>query len=98
VAERQQLETSRREQKTLRDALASAEDRVQQAERARDNKSTEVADLEEREKTVRFRVKDLDSGRKLTVQMSDKVKSINRERDEIKAQLEAAQSERSRIR
>ena len=43
---------SRREQKTLRDALASAKDRAQQAERAKDNKSTEVAELEEREKSV----------------------------------------------
>jgi structural maintenance of chromosome 1 len=52
VAERQQLETLRREQKTLRDALASAEDKVQQAERQKENKAVEAANLEEREKTV----------------------------------------------
>ncbi|WWC89989.1 uncharacterized protein L201_004919 [Kwoniella dendrophila CBS 6074] len=35
VAERQQLETLRRQQKTLRDGLASVEDRIQQSQRQR---------------------------------------------------------------
>jgi structural maintenance of chromosome 1 len=105
VPERQQLDTLRRERKTLRDALASAEDKVQQAERAKANKSTEVADLEEREKAVSLLELPLLAtvvigamyGMIADGQMSEKVKSIDDERDGIKASIDAAQAERSRI-
>ncbi|WVR05191.1 hypothetical protein IAU60_002203 [Kwoniella sp. DSM 27419] len=80
VPERQQLEALRREQKTLRDALASAEDKIQQAERQQAKLTGEIDTLAEREET-----------------MSERVGQINEERDRIKAQLEHAQSERSRI-
>ncbi|KIR96867.1 cohesin complex subunit psm1 [Cryptococcus deuterogattii 2001/935-1] len=51
VQERQQLETLRREQKNLRDALASVEDQMQQAQRQREKLAGEVDSLGEREET-----------------------------------------------
>ncbi|KIR38118.1 cohesin complex subunit psm1 [Cryptococcus deuterogattii 99/473] len=51
VQERQQLETLRREQKNLRDALASVEDQMQQAQRQREKLAGEVDGLGEREET-----------------------------------------------
>lgn len=52
MGERQQLETLRREQKTLRDALASAEDKIQQAERQKAKLSSEIDQLGERDQVV----------------------------------------------
>lgn len=52
VSERQQLEGLRREQRSLQDALASAEDKVQQAERQRAKLSNEIDQLAERDETV----------------------------------------------
>ncbi|OWZ56956.1 cohesin complex subunit psm1 [Cryptococcus neoformans 125.91] len=52
VQERQQLETLRREQKNLRDALASVEDQIQQARRQREKLTGEVDNLAEREETM----------------------------------------------
>ncbi|WVQ89045.1 hypothetical protein IAS59_002792 [Cryptococcus gattii] len=52
VQERQQLETLRREQKNLRDALASVEDQMQQAHRQREKLAGEVDSLGEREETM----------------------------------------------
>ncbi|KAL0250387.1 hypothetical protein I308_102560 [Cryptococcus tetragattii IND107] len=52
VQERQQLETLRREQKNLRDALASVEDQMQQAQRQREKLAGEVDSLGEREETM----------------------------------------------
>ncbi|WVW83042.1 hypothetical protein I302_105059 [Kwoniella bestiolae CBS 10118] len=54
VAERQQLETLRRQQKTLRDGLLSVEDRVQQAQRLRTKLTSEVDALVDREETVKI--------------------------------------------
>lgn len=56
VQERQQLETLRREQKNLRDALASVEDQMQQAQRQREKLAGEVDSLGEREETVSHRL------------------------------------------
>lgn len=56
VQERQQLETLRREQKNLRDALASVEDQIQQARRQREKLTGEVDNLAEREETVSHRL------------------------------------------
>lgn len=56
VQERQQLETLRREQKNLRDALASVEDQMQQAQRQREKLAGEVDGLGEREETVSHRL------------------------------------------
>lgn len=53
VTERQQLETLRRDQKGLRDALSSMDDRLQQAERKRDKLNSEIEVLAERDETVR---------------------------------------------
>ncbi|KAK8869753.1 hypothetical protein IAR55_000321 [Kwoniella newhampshirensis] len=52
VRERQQLESLRREQKTLRDALASVEDKIQQARRQRDKLTGEIDSLAEREENL----------------------------------------------
>lgn len=52
VQERQQLETLRREEKNLRDALASVEDQIQQARRRREKLTGEVGNLAEREENV----------------------------------------------
>lgn len=55
VPERQQLSTLRRQQKSERDALASVEDKVQQAERQKAKLSGEVNSLAEREQNVSIR-------------------------------------------
>ncbi|WWD15974.1 hypothetical protein CI109_100398 [Kwoniella shandongensis] len=52
VRERQQLESLRREQKTLRDARASVEDKIQQAQRQRDKLTGEIDNLAERDETM----------------------------------------------
>lgn len=63
VSERQQLETLRREQKALRDALASIDDRVQHAERKRAKLNQDVENLADREDTMSSRVKDMEDER-----------------------------------
>ncbi|WRT67180.1 uncharacterized protein IL334_004146 [Kwoniella shivajii] len=52
VQERQQLETLRRQQKTLQDGLSSYEDRIQQAQRQRIKVSGEIDTLAEREEAL----------------------------------------------
>lgn len=63
VTERQQLASLRREQKVLRDALVSIDDRLQQAERKRAKLSQDVEGLADREETVSAKVKELDDER-----------------------------------
>ncbi|WVF72212.1 hypothetical protein IAT40_007024 [Kwoniella sp. CBS 6097] len=63
VQERQQLESLKREQKTLRDALASVEDRLQQAERQKTKLSGEVDTLAEREGTMSGKLGEIDQER-----------------------------------
>nr|XP_019042266.1 cohesin complex subunit psm1 [Kwoniella bestiolae CBS 10118]OCF21196.1 cohesin complex subunit psm1 [Kwoniella bestiolae CBS 10118] len=63
VAERQQLETLRRQQKTLRDGLLSVEDRVQQAQRLRTKLTSEVDALVDREETMSERVDEMKNER-----------------------------------
>jgi len=92
VPERQQLEILRREQKTQRDALASIEDKIQQAERQNTKLSSEIDRLAERDETVST------AGTiALTPQMDTKVQELNEERERIKSQLDQAAAERSRI-
>jgi structural maintenance of chromosome 1 len=52
VTERQQLETLRREKKTLTDALASVQDKIQQAETKQTQLRSEIERLAEREEEV----------------------------------------------
>ena len=52
VAERQQLETLRREKKTLTDALASVQDKIQQAETKRAKLQGEIDQLADRDEEV----------------------------------------------
>jgi chromosome segregation ATPase len=52
VPERQQLETLRREKKTLTDALASVQDKIQQAETKQAQLQSEIDRLSEREEEV----------------------------------------------
>jgi structural maintenance of chromosome 1 len=54
VTERQQLETLRREKKTLTDALASVQDKIQQAETKQTQLRSEIERLAEREEEVSF--------------------------------------------
>lgn len=63
VSERQQLETLRRERKTLRDALASIEDKMQQAEIQKTKLEGEVDRLAEREGTMSAKVAEMTSER-----------------------------------
>ncbi|KAK4689768.1 structural maintenance of chromosome 1, partial [Tremellales sp. Uapishka_1] len=63
VQERQQLVTLRREQKTLRDGLASVEDKLQQAERQESKLSGEVEILRGREEAMATKVKDMNEER-----------------------------------
>ncbi len=92
MPERQQLEILRREQKTQRDALASIEDKIQQAERQNTKLSSEIDRLAERDETVST------AGTiALTPQMDTKVQELNEERERIKSQLDQAAAERSRI-
>jgi len=92
VPERQQLEILRREQKTQRDALASIEDKIQQAERQNTKLSSEIDRLAERDETVST------AGTiALTPQMDTKVQELNEDRERIKSQLDQAAAERSRI-
>jgi hypothetical protein len=53
VSERQQLEVLGREQRALKDALASAVDKTTQADRQKDRLENEVKQLAERDETVR---------------------------------------------
>lgn len=80
VSERQQLESLRREQKVLRDALVSIDDRLQQAESKRSKLSQDVEGLADRDEAMSAKVKDMDG-----------------ERQRIKAQIDHAQEERTRI-
>ncbi len=92
MPERQQLEILRREQKTQRDALASIEDKIQQAERQNTKLSSEIDRLAERDETVST------AGTiALTPQMDTKVQELNEDRERIKSQLDQAAAERSRI-
>ncbi|WVQ78324.1 hypothetical protein IAT38_000409 [Cryptococcus sp. DSM 104549] len=59
VSERQQLESLRREQKTLRDALGSVEDKIQQARRQRDKLTGEIDTLAEREENMSTKVTEM---------------------------------------
>jgi structural maintenance of chromosome 1 len=52
VTERQQLETLRREKKTLTDALASVQDKIQQASSKQTQLRSEIERLSEREEEV----------------------------------------------
>ena len=92
MPERQQLETLRREQKTQRDALASIEDKIQQADRQKAKLSSEIDRLAERDETVSFQ-----ETSELMQQMNSKAKEMNEERERVKAQLDQAAAERTRI-
>jgi structural maintenance of chromosome 1 len=61
---RQQLDALRREQKSLRDTIASFDDRLLQAERRRTKLDSEISDLQDREESVSTRVKSLEKERK----------------------------------
>ncbi|WWC69419.1 uncharacterized protein I206_103358 [Kwoniella pini CBS 10737] len=63
VNERQQLETLRRQQKTLRDSLSSIEDRIQQAQRQQNKLTAEVDTLTDREGTISRKVEDMSEER-----------------------------------
>ena len=52
MAERQQLETLRRDKKTLTDALASVQDKIEQAETKRAKLQGEIDRLADREEEV----------------------------------------------
>ena len=52
MTERQQLETLRREKKTLTDALASVQDKIQQASTKQTQLRGEIERLSEREEEV----------------------------------------------
>ncbi|KAL7424073.1 Structural maintenance of chromosomes protein 1 [Cryptotrichosporon argae] len=60
MQERQQLEAARRQQKSARDALASIQDKIQQAERKKSRLSSEVDALAERQGSMSQRVEELD--------------------------------------
>ncbi|ODN84648.1 hypothetical protein L202_00553 [Cryptococcus amylolentus CBS 6039] len=61
VQERQQLETLRREQKTLRDSLASVEDKMQQARRQTEKLTEETNALEEREEIASTKIREMEA-------------------------------------
>ncbi|EIW69438.1 hypothetical protein TREMEDRAFT_62305 [Tremella mesenterica DSM 1558] len=63
VSERQQLESLHREQKNLRDALASAEDKIQQAERRKTKLTEEVNSLSSREVSMSDKLAELNDER-----------------------------------
>ncbi|WWC61082.1 uncharacterized protein I303_103660 [Kwoniella dejecticola CBS 10117] len=63
VDERQQLETLRRQQKTLRDGLSSVEDRIQQARIQQNKLNAELGSLTDREGTMSAKVKELQKER-----------------------------------
>jgi structural maintenance of chromosome 1 len=52
VVERQQADTLRRDRKTQRDALASIEDKIQQASSRKARLQAELEDLEQRNRIV----------------------------------------------
>jgi len=95
VTERQQLETLRREKKTLTDALASVQDKIQQASSKQTQLRSEIERLSEREEEVSsYNVsKYIADG-----QTSEKVTSLSTQADEIKTEIDRAQEERIRIR
>ncbi|OCF71781.1 cohesin complex subunit psm1 [Kwoniella mangroviensis CBS 8886] len=63
VPERQQLETLRRQQKTLQDGLSSVEDRLQQAQRLRNKLTSEIDSLTDREGTMSEKVEEMNEER-----------------------------------
>ena len=74
-------------------ALASLEDKIQEAERQKARLSSETDRLAERDENV-----GLPHMLQLTKQMDRKLQEINDERESVKAALDQAQAERSRIR
>ena len=88
VSDRQQIETLRREQKTQHDALASVEDKIQQAERQESKLLGEMERLAERDATV---------SAKAERKTNSRSQFLIDERERIKSQLDLAAAERSRI-
>jgi structural maintenance of chromosome 1 len=95
VTERQQLETLRREKKTLTDALASVQDKIQQASSKQTQLRSEIERLSEREEEV----SSCNVSKYIAdEQTSEKVTSLSTQADEIKTEIDRAQEERIRIR
>lgn len=99
VPERQQLETLRREKKTLTDALASVQDKIQQAETKRAKLQGEIDQLADRDEEVSclalpciFRMSRADS-----LQNNERVERLSSDRETVKNELERNQEERVRI-
>ena len=83
TTERQQLETLRREQKSLRDAIASIDDRLTQAERKRSKLKDELDTLSEREGTMSDKVKSLEAEKK---RIKAQIDNAQAERERISLQ------------